>query len=100
MSDLQTQLERAKAKLSAAAGACLRNEPGAAEAANVANAEVAGLLAMQRAQRGEQCRAPGCRTLTLRGLCDAHRPQGEWAISEQVRDELNQQHNEGQTPLE
>jgi len=44
MSDRQAELKAAKARLSAAAVACLENRPGAAEAAGQARGEVAALL--------------------------------------------------------
>lgn len=47
----QARLREAKDRLSAAAAACLRGEPGAAEEANAARAEVDALLAQERGNR-------------------------------------------------
>lgn len=95
--DLQTKLIEAKRRLSEAAASCLRNEPGAPEAADQAKAEVDALQAMKRAQGPHQCRFPGCLTLTVKTYCARHRPLAEWQISSEVKDELNQQHNQGET---
>lgn len=88
---LQVQLRAAKAKLSAAAQDCLSGKPGAPEAANQAQAEVTALLAMQRAQAGQVCSEPGCKRLTLRGLCDVHRPLDPWSEVRHVLDEIGKE---------
>lgn len=96
--DLQTRLIEAKERLSRAAQACLENRAGAAEQANAAQAEVTTLLALQRAQGGQQCKAPGCGCLTFRGLCDLHRPPDVWTEVRNVLDELNQgEHHDRRT---
>lgn len=55
MSDPQAELKAAKARLSDAAAACLRNEPGAAEAADRARGEVDALLAQSRETTVNNC---------------------------------------------
>lgn len=65
--ELELRLRAAKVALGRAAAACLRNEPGAAELANVALAEVASLQAQLKAQRPA--------------------PVGIWAESERIRGE-------------
>jgi hypothetical protein len=79
-------LTLAKAKLNAAAAACISGQPGAAEEADQAKAEVDSLLALQRA-RGQRCGYPGCDTITIQTYCAKHRPQGDWQIAAEARDE-------------
>lgn len=86
--DLQLRLRAAKTALTRAAAACLRNEPGAAELANVALAEVESLQAQLKASRGRTCSEPGCSRFTLRDRCDAHRPPDPWGEARARLDEL------------
>ena len=53
--DRQSDLKAAKARLSEAAAACIRNEPGAAEAADRARGEVDALLAVQTQASANSC---------------------------------------------
>lgn len=91
MSDLTDQLAEAKRRLSRAAESCLKNEPGAAEAADQANAEVDALLAIQKAQAGQLCGEPGCKRITLRDKCDVHRPADVWGEARRTLDELHRE---------
>jgi hypothetical protein len=91
VTDPESKLAAAKLALSRAASDCLRNMPGAAERADAALAEVAGLQAQLKASKSRECMAEGCHTLTLGLHCDRHRPPapaGVWAIAAQVRGEI------------
>ena len=62
MTDLQQQLAQAKRRLSDAAAACLRNEPGAADAADQARREVDGLIERARVSASNSTQAGDERT--------------------------------------
>lgn len=64
------RLAEAKARLSRAAERYLRNEPGAAEEADAARAEVDALRAIERARL---CAFDGCQTITVELFCWRHR---------------------------
>ena len=63
-------LDLAKARLNAAAQACLENRPRAADAADEAKAE---LDALQHPQRAHLCAADNCCVITLDLYCWKHR---------------------------
>ena len=88
--ELTAKLAAAKQKLNRAAQACLRNEPGAADEADRALAEVASLQAMLNMQR--RCTEPGCGRVTLRDKCDRHRAPDIW---DEVRGHLERLRQDG-----
>jgi predicted RNA-binding Zn ribbon-like protein len=89
MTDLPTQLEQAKRRLSKAAARCANpNDAGAPAEADTALAEVASLQATMKASKSRPCKEPGCGRLTLQDKCDRHRAPDVWSESRKILDEL------------